>query len=237
MQALRYVVFRGREDKLAAVAKLFSNYLVGDVLDVGCDAKHLSRSVQGRYVGVDIAGSPDIHVNLEDNLPFRDKSFDTVVAFDVLEHLDRLHFAFDELCRVSRSYLIIGLPNMYEWRFRAMFLLGKRLSGKYGLSCEPPTDRHRWLFSFEEARSFVRQRGAKNGFTVAEEVVGYYDYRRLMPKLVTILGKILATKGVSLFACRYWAVLKSEIEMSARDLAINSRLDLPKSSYHSSSWR
>jgi SAM-dependent methyltransferase len=206
------VVSRGREDKLAVAAQLFSNYLTGDVLDVGCDAKHLSHFVQGRYVGVDITGAPDIRVNLEDRLPFRAGSFDTVVAFDVLEHLEQLHFAFDELCRISRSYLIVGLPNMYEWRFRAMFLLGKRLSGKYGLSCEPPIDRHRWLFSFEEARSFVRRRCAKNGFIVAEEVVGYYDYRRLMPKLVTVLGKILAPRGVSLFACRYWALLKSEDE-------------------------
>ncbi len=200
MQKLRYVVSRGREDKLAVAAQLFSNYLIGDVLDIGCDAKHLSRSVQGWYVGVDIAGSPDICVNLENGCPFRDKSFDTVVAFDVLEHLDRLHFAFDELCRVSRSYLAIGLPNMYEWRFRTMFFLGKRFSGKYGLPCEPPNDRHRWLFNFEEARSFVRQRGAKNGFIVTEEVIGYYDYRRLMPKLVTLFGKILAPRGVSLFA-------------------------------------
>jgi SAM-dependent methyltransferase len=212
LQTLRCMIFHEREDKLAAVAQLFSNYLTGDVLDVGCDTKHLSRFVQGRYVGVDIAGAPDIRVNLEDGSPFRDRSFDTVIAFDVLEHLDWLHFAFDELCRISRSYVIVGLPNVYEWHFRAMFLLGKRLGGKWGLACEPPTDRHRWVFNFEEARNFVRQRGAKNGFIVAEEIVGYYDYQCLMPKLVTLVGKIFGPRGFTLFACRYGAVLKREDE-------------------------
>jgi hypothetical protein len=81
-----------------------------------------------------------------------------------LEHLDNIHYAFDELCRVARRYVIIGLPNMYEWRFRVMFLMGKRLSGKYGLPVEPPQDRHRWLFSLKEARCFVQERALKLGF-------------------------------------------------------------------------
>jgi hypothetical protein len=204
----KIMVFRGREEKLVTIARLFSHYLIGNILDVGCDAKHLSRFVEERYVGVDISASPDVRASLGDSLPFQDKSFDTVVAFDVLEHLDRFHFAFDELCRVSRLYLIIALPNMYEWRFRAIFLLGNRLSGKYGLPYESPTDRHRWLFNFEEARNFVRQRGVRNGFIVNEEVIGYYRYRRLLPQLMTVIGKALTPKGASLFACRYCAVLK-----------------------------
>lgn len=208
MPPLRYVSFRGRKDKLAEVAQLFSDYLKGDVLDVGCDARHLSSLVQGRYVGVDIAGSPDIQVNVEEGLPFCNRSFDTVVAFDVLEHCDRIHFVFDELCRIARSYVVIGLPNMYEWRFRLMFLLGMKLSGKYGLSSEPSADRHRWLFSLNEAREFVQERGAKNGFRVCEEALGYYGYRRCLPKLLTKLGKTIGPAWASLFAYHYWANLK-----------------------------
>ncbi|MFH1144533.1 MAG: methyltransferase domain-containing protein [Candidatus Eisenbacteria bacterium] len=54
------------------------------------------------YVGVDIAGRPDIELNLEkaERLPFDDDAFDTVLCADVLEHLDNLHAIFDELVRV-----------------------------------------------------------------------------------------------------------------------------------------
>ncbi len=111
LNKMKAVQFRGREDKLALVGDLLSNYLQGSVLDVGCDQKCLSAFVKGRYIDVDIAGKPDLIVNVEYGLPFKDRSFDTVVAFDVLEHLDNIHFGFDELCRVAQRFVIIGLPK------------------------------------------------------------------------------------------------------------------------------
>jgi len=161
LQRLKDLAFREREDKIALVGYVFRDYLIGDVLDVGCDAKHLSASVQGRYVGLDFAGWPDVRGSAEAGLPFQNQAFDTVVALDVLEHLNHLHLAFDELCRVSQRFIIVGLPNMYEWRFRLKFLLGQRLSEKYGLPGEPPADRHRWLFNLKEARSLVKERAIK----------------------------------------------------------------------------
>lgn len=203
----RYVTFLRRKGKLAEVSRVFSSKLTGDVLDVGCDAKHLSNSVQGRYVGVDIAGSPDVRVNVEMGLPFKDRTFDTVVAFDILEHCDRIHFVFDELCRVSRRYVIIGLPNMYEWRFRFRYLFGRRVSSKYGLSHEPMKDRHRWLFTLEEGITFVRERSARNGFSVSEEVLGYYGSRKIMARVFRTIGKLVAPMGTSFFIYHYWSVL------------------------------
>ncbi len=200
---MRVVCFRNREDKLALVGDVLSGYLRGSVLDVGCDRRHLLRFVTGRYVGIDISGAPEVVVNVEHGLPFRDMSFDTVVAFDVLEHLDNIHYVFDELCRVARRYVIIGLPNMYEWRFRLMFLLGKRLSMKYGLPIDP-----RWLFSLYEARCFIRERATRYGFRIVEETVGYYRYRRLLPRTITVIGKTLGRIGINLFAYHYWAVLE-----------------------------
>ncbi len=46
-------------------------------------------------------------------LPFRDRSVDGVVAFEVIEHLPDVARALDELLRVVRrpGYVIIGLPN------------------------------------------------------------------------------------------------------------------------------
>lgn len=46
-------------------------------------------------------------------LPFRDRSLDAVVAFEVLEHLPDVALALDEMLRVLRrpGHIIIGLPN------------------------------------------------------------------------------------------------------------------------------
>lgn len=207
MSQLKTIVFRGREDKLAILGNLLRNYLTGDVLDVGCDAKYVSDFVHGRYVGVDIAGSPDLRVNVEIGLPFQDKTFDTVLAFDILEHLDCIYSAFTELCRVSRSYVIVGLPNMYEWHFRFLFMSGKNISGKYGLCIDPPVDRHRWLFNLDNAERFLRQRADKHGFTVIEEAIGYYKYRKLFAKFMTVIGRRLSPHRASFFAYYYFVVL------------------------------
>ena len=47
------------------------------------------------------------------DLPFRDRSFDAVVAFEVLEHLPDVAHALGEMLRVVRrpGFIIIGLPN------------------------------------------------------------------------------------------------------------------------------
>jgi SAM-dependent methyltransferase len=47
------------------------------------------------------------------HLPFRDRSVDAVVCFEVIEHLPDVARALDEILRVVRrpGYVIIGLPN------------------------------------------------------------------------------------------------------------------------------
>jgi SAM-dependent methyltransferase len=47
------------------------------------------------------------------HLPFRDRSLDAVVAFEVIEHLPDVAAALEETLRVVRrpGYVIIGLPN------------------------------------------------------------------------------------------------------------------------------
>ena len=201
-----WVEFRGREDKLMSMANLIKDYLRGTVLDLGCDAKVLTR-VSDKYIGLDFKGRPDILANLEAGIPLKDQSVDCVVAMDVLEHLEKIHRLFDECCRVSRKFVIVGIPNQYEWRFRVMFLVGKRLSGKYGLPLEPPSDRHRWLFSLQEAKDFIHIRAQINGFDLIREMYGYYRYSRFLPVLIAKAGRWFGKKGLNLFACHYSVVL------------------------------
>ena len=166
----------------------------GGVLDMGCRSGLLKtaleqrRSLDVRYTGVDLRFPAQIVADLNQNLPFVERAFDVVVALDVLEHTDDLHGAFDELCRVAKNYVVLMLPNGYELKGRIKFVFGFPLSGKYGLPVEPPGDRHRWLFSFTEAREFVRVRGARNGFSVRKEGCLMGPQRALLGTCLTNLG-------------------------------------------------
>ena len=144
------------------------------MLDVGCRSRRLQEVLchynpNVCYVGVDLNEPAEVIADLNVGLPFGDKTFDVVVALDVLEHTDNIHRSCDELFRVAGRFVVITLPNAYELRSRAKFLIGRTLSGKYGLPVEPPADRHRWLFSLTEAKAFIHVRAARSGFEIREE--------------------------------------------------------------------
>lgn len=67
----------------------------------------------------DPALKPD-HVGSATALPFADRSFDVVCAFQMLEHLpyEMALGAFGEMVRVARSHVLISLPDARTaWRF------------------------------------------------------------------------------------------------------------------------
>lgn len=45
------------------------------------------------------------------HIPFKDNSFDTIVSFEVLEHLEDFELALSELHRVTRKNIVISVPN------------------------------------------------------------------------------------------------------------------------------
>lgn len=59
-------------------------------------------------------------------LPFSDKSFDTVLCSEVLEHLDDPNRAMGELKRVARNYVVITVPHepYFQWLNKLGRLLG-----------------------------------------------------------------------------------------------------------------
>lgn len=167
-----FVTSGGEEGKLAGIVRALPSIWTGRLLDVGCRSRTLWALLSTsdvRYVGLDLKLPADIIGDLDAGLPFANESFDVVLALDVLEHTDKIHKAFGELCRVARQYVVVTLPNGYDVRSRVRFLLGRPLSGKYGLPHEPHADRHRWLFSFSEAMAFVRSRAGGAGFRTLVE--------------------------------------------------------------------
>lgn len=95
----------------------------GDLLDIGCGQKpyeNLLNPYVTRYVGlehpdtkhpadrVDVWGSAT-------ELPFSDQSFDTVVAFQVLEHVEEPHAMLAEAYRVLRPSGLLILTTPFMW--------------------------------------------------------------------------------------------------------------------------
>ncbi len=163
--------YTDRASKARYIATKYAELLGQSVLDVGCDSAPL-RSLVGRpdlYVGVDIGAGADVVVNLDrDDLPFGDRSFSAVVCTDVLEHLERCHAVFDELCRVASEHVIVSLPNPLAALVQNLHDGGFGKMKYYGLPVDPPADRHRWFFGFEEAEAFLVGRGTRRGFEVEQ---------------------------------------------------------------------
>jgi len=202
------LTYSDRATKALYIARKYAPILTTSVLDVGCDQKLLATHLPAgvRYVGVDLAPPADVCVNLDEQpLPFAARSFGTVVCTDVLEHLERIHSVFDQLCTIAASRVVLSLPNPAR---NFVFSLRAGTQGKqkfYGLPLDPPADRHRWFFDAEEARAFVGLRAQRNGFGV--EHMHHED---------SWVSTILSSKGEDLSASpalrdgTLWAVLRRQ---------------------------
>ncbi len=186
--------YKSREERSRWLTERFGSQISKSesLLDVGCYNQYLKEFVSDKikYTGIDIAGKPDIFINLDEieKLPFNNNQFDTVICADVLEHLENIHLVFDELCRISAKYVIITLPNSYS--IIPEFLKGKKYTKKqdklkqfgkyskfYGLPLEKPEDRHRWFFAFDEAHDFIEYRSKKSNFTI-DIIESEYKYEK-----------------------------------------------------------
>ena len=108
------------------------------VLEVGVGNRLVNDYLRRLYIPVttiDIAEdlSPD-YVGSVHEMPFKDGSFGTVMACQVLEHLpfDLLSVALSEIARVTSRYAVISLPNVGRTYPVQVFL--------------PKLGRKQWLF-------------------------------------------------------------------------------------------
>lgn len=172
----------------AFVATTLREFLPGNVLDVGSgrSSEYLKVSLGTAYHSLDLASSyqfrrqpanatPDAVVDLErGELPCDDKTFDTVICTDVLEHIDNIYRVYDELFRVARRYVIISLPNNWP-NLIGSFIVGRNITHRagYGLTPRPKPfgQRHKYFFNFEEACEFL------GGRVPAEFHVCHFDQR------------------------------------------------------------
>ena len=201
------VDFASKQHRIQYLVDTFGKYVAGRTLDVGCESRHLHKMRPDLdYTGIDLFGEPDVRINLEqvDRLPFGDAEFDTVVCCDVLEHLNNLHATFGELVRVTRKHLIISLPNCWT-AARGRIDSGAGSIGHYGLSAEPPGDRHKWFFSLTEGQNFVRDIAPRSGLELLEMRVA----ERPRPVVVRALRRLrhpARERYLNRYAHTLWAV-------------------------------
>lgn len=97
-----------------------------EVLEVGCGASQVISALSRKgYTGLDISkvslellrkgsrGNLKLAVGNASALPFRDKSFDTVIAMETMTLLGRdFHNALSEMIRVSRDCVIFSVSHL-----------------------------------------------------------------------------------------------------------------------------
>jgi ubiquinone/menaquinone biosynthesis C-methylase UbiE len=179
------------------------------VLDVGCGTGisapfYLEKGCA--YHGVDIAekmieqckakvrcAEATFSVgDVEAGLPFPDGSFDLAIALGLLEYLDRLDAALDEMVRVTRpgGSLILTVPNRNCVNYFAARVLGPVVSRAWWLvkrllrwPAERHEVRHRRFTASRLARQLAERGCEKTGQAYYNIEVFFYPLQRLLPKL------------------------------------------------------
>lgn len=93
---------------------------VRSILDVGCGDGLVTNKLAGEIVvGIDISRVALMRVSQEkalgsaESLPFKSRSFDLVLAAELLEHLERgsLEMVIGEMKRVAKRYILVTTPD------------------------------------------------------------------------------------------------------------------------------
>lgn len=136
---------------IGQVQALVNSLEADQILDVGCgEGFVMSRFCDRQVYGVDISLEAIAFANRENGcsrlvagtvyqLPFRDESFDLVLALETLEHLEDPEQALLELRRVTSKYCILSVP--YEPYFSAANVLRGKNLRRLG---SDPEHRQKW---------------------------------------------------------------------------------------------
>lgn len=218
-----------REERHRFIADRFGRYLTGSVLNIGGGGeKHLRKFIEPReYLELDIAGTPDLRIDLDAEYPWpiADDTFDAVICTEVLEHLNEFHRAFSELMRVAKRYVLISVPNalpaVYGYVTRRPVVIEDgtppgmavgRFAKFYGLPVERPEDRHRWFFSYSEARAFFAAHAERGGCSIVEEYATGTEGFSLKGRMARSAVRTLWGETVmrDWFVGSYWCVLEQD---------------------------
>jgi len=113
-----------------AIISFLKSSKPGKILDIPCGDGWLKNELIGKgwdYHGADLFTSPDIKAftvgDLNKELPFEDQSYDYIVCFEGLEHIENYHLAIREFHRILKEdgQLLISTPNILNVKSRKRF--------------------------------------------------------------------------------------------------------------------
>ena len=119
------------------------------------------------------AGVNAVQADLREKWPFKDSSFEQILALDVFEHLGQVEFFLSELSRLSKKggCVILGIPLLNYWKNYLKLLMQTTDAVQY--------DEHPRMFFDSDIRAMF----AKAGFRLAEAKYlgitrgyGYYKF-------------------------------------------------------------
>ena len=114
----------------ARLAKIASMIEGNTILDAGAGAGQLKKHIQAdkTYEALEAEQSFVNHLRASairatqgniTQIPYADKTFDTVIAAEILEHLENPGLGLSECMRVAKDQVIITLPRANNWEEHA----------------------------------------------------------------------------------------------------------------------
>ncbi len=132
------------------------------IIDLGCGPNEFIRLVKREFPDKDAVGydfipkSKDVvKIDFEkEKLPFGANGIDLIFISHVLEHVDNFHSVMYEIFRVAKKIVIV-LPNDLNIFRYIRAILGKSMGGNTGLPLVPVKDRHKWIYSVQQADNLM----------------------------------------------------------------------------------
>lgn len=153
------------------------------VLDLGCGFAAYSGALAKEGLecfGCDInldylrkAAATGIAVaNVDSVLPFRDKTFDTVMIFEVLEHVENIEAVLGEAFRVARKNVLVTVPNSENIEL----MKSNDVTYAHMLSSD-----HVHFFEPESLESLLKQYGSRVSIERADPIYPFWFLSRSAP--------------------------------------------------------
>lgn len=192
--------------RIAAAREMLSGLNIRSALDVGCRdcAARNALPVDAEYFGCDLFQNPAGTVTyVGDIMSLKlDRRFDSVIALDVIEHVDDPHALMDRLVEITDKHLLVSLPNIFDLRHKLMFMFRNTLGGKYQFGVENTLDRHRWVMNHDEILAFLSHFAEKHAMRMSTRNLrvgldsGSVKWRLALPLLRPLIGDKTLTSTV-----------------------------------------